>query len=162
MTNFIIFGGVTFWLLVALTTVFIITGLELKEKFWFSAVLCGVLFAGLFRYISAIELTTLCTFGLTYIVIGILWSFIQWHFYLKECLVRAKQKLRLYDSESDPAQHKAVISAWVFYWPWSLVWRGSRQLFLTILDLFSGVYERMSSKIKLEFEGLQKTDTSLK
>jgi hypothetical protein len=141
-------------------------------------------------------------FVVSYIIIGIVWSFIKWTTYVKRTLGRIKkvkdefiaehkeindgnraefnkmiEKLRLKDSSGYTisvydkttlddiikkvtpvaSEKKTIITAWISYWPMSLVGtllnNPFRQFFEWLYDNLSGYYDKITNKYKQDILG---------
>jgi hypothetical protein len=141
-------------------------------------------------------------FVVSYIIIGIVWSFIKWTTYVKRTLGRIKkvkdefiaehkeinngnraefnqmiEKLRLKDSSGYTisvfdkttlddiikkvtpvaSEKKSIITAWISYWPMSLVGtllnNPFRHFFEWLYDNLSGYYDKITNKYKQDILG---------
>jgi hypothetical protein len=141
-------------------------------------------------------------FVVSYIIIGIVWSFIRWTTYVKRTLGRIKkvkdefiaehkeindanragfnqmiEKLRLKDSDGYTisvydtttlgdiikkvtpvaSEKKTIITAWISYWPMSLVGtllnNPFRNFFEWLYDKLSGYYDKITNKYKQDILG---------
>jgi hypothetical protein len=141
-------------------------------------------------------------FVVSYIIIGIVWSFIKWTTYVKRTLGRIKkvkdeyiaehkeindsnragfnqmiEKLRLKDSSGYTisvydtttlgdiikkvtpvaSEKKTIITAWISYWPMSLVGtllnNPFRNFFEWVYDNLSGYYDKITNKYKQDILG---------
>jgi hypothetical protein len=105
------------------------------------------------------NLTDVLKFTAVYVLIGVLWSVVKWYFYLVKIRKELKANLasgvrRVGDTRprrSFAKNNKARITGWMAHWPFSIV--GTivgdflLELWNTIYEWLSGVYERIETRV---------------
>jgi len=175
-TDFLIFGGVAFWIFAAIVAAFLIFAMESTTDSredtggGFAATIIVVLTLVLYYFFGSNEhINSLFKFifnqfwlffGFTvlYLAVGVVWSFFKWFFFLRQ----RRDYLQLYgkfkqDEIPLAKNNKNRISTWITFWPfsglWTLINDPIRKAVSFIVDSFSGWYDRMS---KSAFEGYVK------
>lgn len=142
-------GGIGFWCLVVLLG---------ACEFW--------LFKGcltpLFVYVK--DNPGVVVFGaVSYLVLGVLWSFFRWYVYLKD-YKRAKQEalkaeltynktavVRISEDYINPSNNKSRLISWMGYWPlsvsWFLVNKPVTRLYNWIFEKVSATYQQISNSV---------------
>lgn len=167
MGTLFLFGSVLFWVIISLTLLVILITTEIEESnSWGGFILiltfCALYFGGNSNEINSLlksisqnpETLFLCFFG--YILIGVIWSFVKWYFYLislKENLTTQKWE-NVYISQKDKFNakyNKERIVNWMLYWPisalWTLVNQPLRKLFNRIYVGVEKQFQKISDKV---------------
>ena len=161
-----VFGTLWFWLLITLAYILICISLEYPRYGGSGATLvfvatCAILwfFGGttlrdIFSYINEHPWKSLL-FLLEYFLVGVIWSFAKWYFFLlnrKEKIekqIEAKQSY--FDSIPSAKDYKGRIISWMTYWPMSIVWTflndPFKRIFKYIYSIFEKWYESMSNRM---------------
>jgi len=159
MFEILTIGSLTFWIVMLVLSCIIIGSLE-TEKFAFSAVCVGVVLLCLWKSVTLVSIQIIGIASLCYIIVGGIWSIWRWHFHLENVFNENKDYNSLPERMISPASNKAIITAWIAYWPWSLFWNFTSKLFTNIYDLFVGIYDRQTARVKERFAKM-KTDEAL-
>jgi hypothetical protein len=167
------FGTLWFWLLIILTFILITTFVEKEEQsgtgatiiLIISVFLIGIFgnfesFKNIFNYAVTNPWTVLGFFAL-YVVLGIVWSFFKWYFYLSTIKEEVKEKkencIKFYRQEIDISLsvNKNRVIVWMSYWPFSIIWTlindPIKKLYRYILHKISGLYQKISDRMFKEF-----------
>ncbi|MDO8599090.1 MAG: hypothetical protein Q7S02_03195 [bacterium] len=174
---FFAIGTFWFWTLAVIASIILLVTAEYEKPGWatITCIATGVILAffGDFNVLTeTVEhpLTALAVFG-GYIVVGVLWSFGKWWFYvhrLKREYVKERngflkghhatsmsQALKTRWRENNQYRqfppkaknHRSRILTWMMYWPWSAVWTlindPIRRLFREIFEWIQGIYEHI-------------------
>jgi hypothetical protein len=113
-----------------------------------------------------------------YIILGSLWSIFRWFKCCREYIsehpwekVSSFQKENYtpeeyYSERLAPSDHKSRIISWIIYWPWSLFWNVSGDIFTGIYDCLTDVYTSVASSVikkataSVRFENVTKINKS--
>jgi hypothetical protein len=170
--NFLIFGTLWFWILLVLTSGIIIWLLEdaLTNYSgnggggWATIVLIAAFIAYYF-FGSKDDITSILVFVRdnpirilqyfgAYIIIGTIWAFIKWYFFVNNELQKLKGKIfSKYGSIDIPraSQNKYRILSWMYYWPFSSLWtlinEPLRKSFEFVYSKIGGTFDKISDKI---------------
>lgn len=165
------FGSVFFWLFIVVMSGIIIAILENSNSaggwstFIVIASFVALYYLGAKVTLSALlihvihnPLETIAYFAI-YVMSGIVWSFLEWRWYVDEKVTGYKEALRnnVEKGWSKPkpedympqvAKNKSRLFTWVFYWPWSVLWfmahKPIETLYKEILKVTTKVYERIT------------------
>lgn len=158
-----VFGTLGFWLLSVIAFIIIILALENKRWGGTGATLTMIgFFAALWFFggqtlREASDFITQhpikCTLNiLGYIVVGIVWSFVKWYYFLlnyKEKVDRTYQNWRNYIPKV--VDNKGKIIAWMTYWPMSALWTiindPVRRMYDKIYRKLGKVYQKISDNV---------------
>lgn len=166
--EFLIYGTLWFWLLVAGTIGYIIFCLETSLdnidrdngggfKSTVAIVVAITLYAifgsfehvkDLFSYVIHNPSTILLFFG-AYVFLGVVWSVVKWYFFLlnvKEDL-KDKNYTHILDHIPTAKKNKARIMSWMMYWPLSGVWT-------LINDPMRRAFQVVFRKIESKFDAI--------
>jgi hypothetical protein len=95
-------------------------------------------------------------YGLIYVAIGVVWSFIKWFFHVlnarddyKKDLQRNSRDVKIDNYIPKAADCKATIIGWMAYWPWSAVWT-------VIDDPIRRMYKMLANLLGSTFDGIAK------
>lgn len=171
-----IFGSFWFWFLSSIIFVLMIILAENETGFWPTVLMIGTIvlmhFANngiIFSWINTNPWSFLI-YVFLYFLIGVVWSFIKWYFYLANKRDEIKEDIKnnsnidyhltRFDSTLDATYNKRNIIRWMSYWPFSLIWTlmndPIRKMFKIIYTYFSNLYQKMSNhmfkNVKIELE----------
>jgi hypothetical protein len=163
MGTLFVFGVFWFWVLLVVAGIILTVITELDDTNQYGLLVLVALgfalyhggnhvwFNDLFHDIANDPGKYLMYFG-GYIVVGIIWSFIKWYFYLIELKEERKGKSSSYFTRSgDVSENKERILNWMIYWPlsafWTIINQPIRRLFKYIYRGIEGRYQKMSDKI---------------
>ena len=153
--DLILFGTVGFWLTIVAINIALLCFIEYAKPAWATVTL--VLTFAFLRYVKAFDIVAyapnhvvdILWFLLAYAIIGAIWSFVKWQFFLLEnrdayakhrkaflqqnnikgdaILEELKDKWAGYVisrkiGKPDADDHKETIIMWMTYWPWSILW----------------------------------------
>lgn len=158
-----LFGTVWFFVLLCVASIAIIVSTELDEPkswgFWIMGITIGLLYFGgnaesfksLLTYISQ-NPGQIILFIAQYLLLGTVWSFIKWYFYL----VDRKEYYTKHDygynkSDFTVGENKERIMNWMIYWPlsafWTMINHPVRRAFKWIFNSFEKQYQVISDKV---------------
>jgi hypothetical protein len=169
MAAIFVFGTLWFWLLTIVALCLIVATTEVEDSNswgWVILIvaLLGMYFGGNresfnagFRYIAENPGNViLCVLG--YLFLGVFWSLLKWHLYLKHLVQKSNQNKSGFfssgvsESRFEVSENKQRIINWMTYWPcsalWTLVDHPVRKLFLYIFSIVEKTYQRMSDNAK--------------
>jgi len=157
-------------ILIIITTILLIISIENNNNWWLCFLTLSVgsyiwfsnNFHNIFNFIQHNVLKTTIYF-LTYIIIGIIWSFIKWLLYLIDCRTEWKNfwEIRKTQQHFNPEFHKPPIPkvserldfiiSWILYWPFSLIGTLLNNIFRKaityIIKKIDGIYKLIAMKI---------------
>lgn len=167
------FASVGFWLMIFVISIIMIAFLENSKSpgswctftvlatfaalYWLGS---GATLKELWFHIEHNILQTLIYF-VFYILVGIVWSFVEWRWYVAEKADKFRRSgktgdmnVRLY--MPTVGENKARLSTWIFYWPWSVLWFVSHKpietLYKEILKVTTRVYNKITESAFKEFK----------
>lgn len=85
-----------------------------------------------------------------YIIIGVLWSFVEWVWYVKKQAIKAKESnggLSIDYFRPQIKKEKDRIFSWIFYWPWVMLWKLIHKPFTRIFNFIYAYTEATYEKI---------------
>jgi hypothetical protein len=152
-------GALGFWLIITLLSIIVVVGLE-TEKFVFSSIVTAVVGLLYWKTLATQNWTTGNIIALVafYALAGAVWSIYRWYRHVQSEITNFKEKKGdyLYGTDSDKiaevkrntsvSRNKAIISAWIAYWPWSFAWNIFGDIFNSIYDAIKGVYQNITAK----------------
>jgi hypothetical protein len=156
-------GAIGFWLLLTFASIVYIVALE-SRKFWLSLVVTLGLLAGYGKTLLAQNWTIgniLAAVGI-WALAGVLWSIYRWFRHVRTEVEKLKNKEGEYgrtyvtnlegvfDNNTSPAQHKAEITAWIAYWPWSLAWHFTSEFWTNLYEMVKGIYQNITDRAKAD------------
>lgn len=133
-----------------------------KYATWVVAVLGSVSFfsGGALWYLATnINFHSILTV-LIYLVLGIIWSFFHWYFYIRKTVDkfnRANESGRHREKFEAPDMYEQVgrIVAWIFYWPFDIpptfLLEPMRRFGLWCVDSLSGIYNGITNWVLKRF-----------
>lgn len=147
-----------FWILMAVCSIIFIAAIE-NDKYFVPAVVTGLLGLCYWKSLASLQLDwrTIGLGALIYIVAGIIWSVYRWYRYVHDYVDNYKEKnptfkkhgklsesdLEYLKSRIDVTDNKSRICTWIGYWPWSLVWHITGDLFNSIYKNMKKVYQKI-------------------
>lgn len=156
-------GTVGFWALCVLISILFIATVE-NEKYWFPSLL-GMSFIALYwkpLFNLVPNWHAIGIGALVYVLVGTVWSIFRWFRFVKGVADTYREnyadtvdgtinhlspgKLADLKREIDVANNKSRITAWISFWPWSLVWNITGDFFKMVYEALSGVYENITKK----------------
>lgn len=137
--NLITIGGWIFWSILIIAFLCIVASIEDRGKAEIGTptivlvvlgmlffVLCRDIYTNLFQNVQFNTSTTLSIIG-GYLICGVFWSFFKWWQYVKTQALLYHDRLKRY-ANTDPndykplvSENKGQISAWILYFPFSLI-----------------------------------------
>ena len=162
----IAFGSLGFWLL-ALVVSAVIIGCTEKQYYWVPSFLTLGMIALYWKTFAAIlDLRALIVLVVGYLAIGTVWSIFRWFRFTRSVANIYMQKhgaeLSI-DSMAELKQdvnvnrHKARISGWIAYWPWSLFWNIAGDVISTLFESVQNIYANLSNRQLNKFSVKQVT-----
>lgn len=154
--EFFALGTLGFWILATLASIIFIACVE-NENHWLPTTILVALTAVYWKSLAALGLSWQgLTIGIiVYAVAGMVWSIYRWFRFVKTQAddFRKRYGTSLTDSqrrdlrsEISVSSNKALITGWIAYWPWSLVWNVTGDFFKTIYEQLQGVYQKITDK----------------
>ncbi len=144
-----IVGTIGFWVLMAAVAIIIIASIE-NDHFGFPALLLMVVGAIYHKELLLLGWTPLLLFALCYLVIGIAWSAFKWYRYVKKQVRLAKSRKSfteaMHENLKDTlslSNNKSRITAWLAYWPFSLIWSLTGDFWNMIFENVKALYQRI-------------------
>jgi hypothetical protein len=143
------FGALGFWLLMLLTSIVFITALE-TQRFVFATVVSLGLLAGYWPTLAKQNWTAgnITAAAGAYILVGLIWSVFRWYRQVTKAVAEYNdEKISDYDliAKTKVGRNKAEITAWIGYWPWSLVWNLTGDILTGLFDAFKNVYQNIAN-----------------
>jgi hypothetical protein len=114
-------------------------------------------FKAIGNYIVTNPGTIILVFG-GYLLVGLIWSFVKWYFYLSHLKDKKAEdgKTYIYADDISFLKNKSRILVWMSYWPlsglWTLINDPMRKLFQFIQMKFAGTYQKMATNMFKGFE----------
>lgn len=164
-------GALGFWVLCAVASIIIICLLSIGDnpKYGLSTIFVLGIFVLVYYFGGRVGLNGLgiwikehmlyfAILLLLYILIGILWSFAEWFYFVKKMATKAKDgSLSIEYYKPKISKEKERIFTWIFYWPWIMLWKAIHKPFQRIFNLIythtEATYERITQNA---FKGLEK------
>lgn len=171
MFELALFGVPLFWYAFLLLAVVMILALEHESGWWSSASVAVFLallwwFGDLGSIFTAAGLSTLVAGLIAYFVLGTGWAVAKWYFFLiaaRDWYAAHRNEIdrgymppnRFFRSRDDVpprvANHKARITMWIAYWPWSAFWTLTHdpitKAVVAIYHRIGGLLQRMSDRV---------------
>ena len=152
LLEFFAIGTLGFWGLITLISIVFIACIE-NDKYTFPTILFLVFGLIYWKPVSSFHMDwrAISLGVLIYLVAGVAWSIFRWFRYVKTNVAEYNES----PSEShyadlkwkiDAHHNKSRITAWIAYWPWSLVWNIIGDVCVTIYEHLQGVYQNISHK----------------
>jgi len=154
-----IVGSWLFWTLLVLFSIAAIVSLE-NDRYGFLTFIT-VLFVVIFAFKTPLpSWQNLLMYGAGYLVAGALWSLYRWWRYVREVVQKARDNKENHysdlpsPSELSVSNNKDRIIAWIAFWPWSVFWSITHDLFYNIYDALRKVYGQIAKGSIAELERL--------
>lgn len=143
ITGFFTLWGIGFWILAFIASVIFIVGCE-KDTLGLSIFATGVLaFLYWSPLVAILTNPTLLAVGIVgWLILGVLNS--MWRLrIMANKVVEDYNKSGYGDPKRELAlsNHKARITNWIVYWPWSVFWNFTRDFFNSLYKAMSGIYQ---------------------
>lgn len=149
------FGGVAFWLIVAIACL-LIGGFAKEGLPWPAAIISVAVLACYGKSILAVvNWHTLLIGAVGYLIVGSLWSLYKWRKYVRRKLTDPRYISKLatgeyivnpsYKDEFSPSDNLGMVSSWILYWIFSWVWMLTGNLLKTIVTSLTGSYRRITN-----------------
>ena len=176
MFELLVLGTVGFWITLTLATIFIFISLESDEWGGTGATSTVIVLVVLFWFFGGkdifidtgnflIENTgVFFLFFISYIIIGLIWSFVKWYFYLLNTKEKIQKSLKNNDFSipkiPEVKNNKGRIISWITYWPFSSLWtiindpikRAINFMYSKFEKLYQKMSDNMFSDIKEEIK----------
>lgn len=168
MMSIFVFGTLWFWLLLSLSVILMIVFIEKEEQTGTGATITLLAFIGLtcflgnqtffmnlLNYVATNPGTIILTV-LGYYLLGVVWSFVKWYFYLNDLRVQYKEgKKTMRQDDISFLENKSRILVWMSYWPFSAIWTAIndpiKRGFQYLQSKLSGTYQKMSDRMFKDF-----------
>lgn len=168
-------GTLWFWVLLAVLSIIFIASIE-NEKYAVPTLITLVFTAVYWKAFSALSLDwRAVAIGVgVYAFVGILWSIFRWFKFVKSAANEYRSKKagsensltegQLADlrREISVSNNKSRITAWIAYWPWSLVWNITGDFFTMIYENLEGLYQKIADRAVGKFEIIKETKNERK
>jgi hypothetical protein len=146
------FGTFWFWLLATIASVIIISCVENEHYPTPSivAILLGVVY---WKAIVAAPWHLIALVAGVFVLIGLLWSVFKWFRHVNKTVAQYRNDYgtTLDESRMDGLKrecsaynHKAMITGWIAFWPWSLLWSLTGDFFSMLYDAMTNIYQKIS------------------
>ena len=147
-------GTLWFWILMFFASIIFIAAIE-NDHYTLPTIVAVVLGVTYWKSIASLPWQGLLIgFGI-YVAIGIAWSVFRWYRWVtvKAAEYRKRYGDTLTPSRKDDIQreievsyHKAKLTAWVAWWPWSMIWNLTGDFFNMIYETMLGVYQKIADR----------------
>ncbi len=127
------------------------------------ATISVLLFVALSHFVAGVDVVGMVTnnwlsiifYSIAYLVVGSVWSFAKWFFYLRgrrtDFLERKKWDKSAKIDIPQASDNKSRIIRWLSYWPVSIVWTliddFITKIFTEIYNTFSGYYQKIADSV---------------
>ena len=154
------FGTFWFWLLAFISSIVIIACVE-NEHYPFPSILLIVLGAIYWKPIVAMPWQTILVAIGIFAVVGLLWSAFKWHRYITKIAREYRERngnilpescLRDLKNAMSVSRHKAMLTGWIAFWPWSMLWSLTGDFFNMLYDAMTNVYQKITDNALSKFE----------
>lgn len=160
--EFLAFGSLGFWILCSIVSAVFIACIE-HENHWFPSCLVVIFAAVYWKAIAAFSLNwqSILLGVAVYAVLGVAWSMFRWTRFVKE---KADYYRKQYGTKLDKSNrsclasaidatsNKSRITGWIAYWPWSLIWNLTGDVFKMLYETLQGVYQKISDRAVGKFD----------
>lgn len=147
-------GTFWFWALILIVSAIIIGCVE--NEHYPLPTISLLVFGGLYwKYIVAAPWQTLAIIIGVFAICGIAWSVFKWNQRVNRIVSKYKETygtslnqsnmVRL-KTEISVANNKAVLTGWIAFWPWSLLWSLTGDFFNMLYDAMSNVYQSITNR----------------
>ena len=170
--EFFALGAIGFWILSALISIIFIACIE-NDTYWFPTITTAAFLAVYWKGFASFNLTWQIIVGgvLSYVVLGVVWSLYRWLQYVRNIAAKFRKQYgtvltesQLYDLERkvSVSSNKSLITGWIAYWPWSLIWNISGDFFTAIYERLSNVYQNITNNAVKGFTKVELERSSTK
>jgi len=146
------FGTFWFWLLATITSIIIISCVENEHYPTPSivAILLGIVY---WKAIVAAPWHVIALVAGVFVLFGLLWSVFKWFRHVNKTVAQYrndygttldKSQMDGLKSECSAFKHKAMITGWIAFWPWSLLWSLTGDFFHMLYDAMTNIYQKIS------------------
>lgn len=146
------FGTFWFWLLAFVASVIIISCVENEHYPTPSivAILLGVIY---WKAIVAAPWHLIFLVAGIFVLCGLGWSVFKWFRHVSKTVASYRHRygmtldesqMRDLRSECSAYNHKAMITGWIAFWPWSLLWSLTGDFFNMLYDAMTNIYQKIS------------------
>jgi len=162
MLGLLAFGGWIFWSIIGIFSIITLISLEKEAHGWL--VLCTfpvvslLGFGAPLPFIMALNVKLVITAIFCYIAVGGGWSIFKWWRHVRAMVTAYKNDNKtttVYTRDFEASNHKAKIIVWIAYWPWSLFWAITSDLFNNLFDILASCYKKISDKAVAEIRELE-------
>lgn len=113
--------------------------------------------ASLWAWCSSKPLAAIGLF-MSYIVVGFVWSFVKWYFYL---ISFRDQGFNRRDAHLEVDYNKGRLIAWATYWPFSVIWtfidQPVKRIITYIFNRLTGIYDSILNRVfPVESQSIEK------
>jgi hypothetical protein len=164
---FFAFGTIGFYILAVVASIVLITLLE-NECYKLPFFITGVLALVYWKTIAAFSWSGIGLFLIIYVAIGAVWSLYRW-FRRVRIIAQDYEKwysrsltegqMREIQRETDPSRHKSLITTWIFYWPWSLLWNVFGDIITTVFESLQKAYANITKRSISKFTVKQENNS---
>ena len=146
------FGTIWFWLLATVASIIIISCVENEHYPTPSivAILLGIVY---WKQIVAAPWHVIALVIGVFALCGLLWSTFKWFRFVNKQVARFRElygtalderQMRELKEEISVSNHKATITGWIAFWPWSLLWSLTGDFFNTLYDAMTNIYQKIT------------------
>ena len=147
------FGTFWFWLLATIASVIIISCVENEHYPTPSivAILLGVVY---WKAIVAAPWHVIALVAGVFVLCGLLWSVFKWFRHVNKTVAEYREEhgtelsenqMRDLKNDLSVSQHKAMVTAWIAFWPWSVLWSLTGDFFNMLYDAMTNIYQKITN-----------------
>lgn len=147
-------GTFWFYLIIAIASIVFIACIE--NDHYGTPTVVSILLAVLYwKAFTVLSLPTIAIIVGGYAVAGVLWSVYRWYRHVQQAAFRFREKYGTtltssqksdLKSEIKVSEHKSRITAWIAYWPWSLLWNITGDFFSMLYDAMVNAYQHIADR----------------
>lgn len=165
------FGTVWFWILAVIASVIIIACTE-HEHYPTPSIVVTLLAIIYWKQIIAAPWQTIGIVVGLFALFGVLWSIFKWFRHVNKFVAKyrsehgiaqpdgtvtlSESQMRDLRNDISVSNNKALLTGWIAFWPWSLLWSLTGDFFNMLYDAMSNVYQKITdsglNKFKVEPE----------
>lgn len=154
------FGTFWFWFLVVIASTIIIACVE-NEHYPTPSIVAIILGLIYWKPLLALPWQTIAIGIAAFALLGVLWSAFKWFRFVnrKTAEVReehgnsiTQENLNDLKREVSLSRHKAMITGWIAFWPWSVAWSLTGDFFNMLYDAMVNVYQKISDRALGKFQ----------
>lgn len=146
------FGTIWFWLLASIASIIIISCVEHEHYPTPSivAILLGIIY---WKQIVAAPGQVIAAVIGVFVLAGLFWSVFKWFRYVNKTTTHysdlygntlTDSQMRDLKSEISVSQHKAMVTSWIMFWPWSLLWALTGDFFNMLYEAMTNIYQKIT------------------